>query len=46
MIDLSLGKLGQRLELHYALIDWSNAKPEVSLRRWHGVQAISEEVIA
>jgi UDP-2,3-diacylglucosamine pyrophosphatase LpxH len=47
MVDLGLGRLGQRLELHYAAIEWTHSGPPlVSLRRWHGQRAESEEVIA
>jgi UDP-2,3-diacylglucosamine pyrophosphatase LpxH len=46
MVDLGLGRLGQRLELHYAFIEWGDGPPRVSLRRWHGQKPESEEVIA
>lgn len=46
MVDLNLGRLGQRLELHYGLIEWAECGPSVSLHRWHGAQPESEEVIA
>ncbi|MDP3503971.1 MAG: hypothetical protein Q8S33_26775 [Myxococcales bacterium] len=46
MVDLGLGRLGQRLELHYAFIEWGEGPPRVSLRRWHGRKPESEEVIA
>ena len=37
---------GQRLELHYATVDWSDGPAQASLHRWHGVRAESEEVIS
>ncbi|MEW6435163.1 MAG: hypothetical protein AB1730_26990 [Myxococcota bacterium] len=46
MVDLGLGRLGQRLELHYGAIEWLPDGPRASLHRWHGVRAESEEVIA
>jgi hypothetical protein len=46
MVDLGLGRLGQRLELHYGEIEWLDDGPHASLHRWHGVRAESEEVIA
>ncbi len=46
MVDLNLGRLGQRLELHYGYIEWSDGAPQVSLHRWHGRTPESEEVIA
>lgn len=46
MVDLGLGRLGQRLELHYGAVEWSEGEPSASLHRWHGQRAESEEVIA
>jgi UDP-2,3-diacylglucosamine pyrophosphatase LpxH len=46
MVDLGLGRLGQRVELHYAEIDWEADGPRVSLHRFHGRQAETEEVIS
>jgi len=46
MVDLNLGRLGQRLEMHYGFIEWSADGPHASLHRWHGKTPESEEVIA
>ena len=46
MVDLNLGRLGQRLEIHYGWIEWTASGPHASLHRWHGKTPESEEVIA
>ncbi len=46
MVDLNLGRLGQRLELHYGFVEWGEHGPVATLHRWHGKQPVSEEVIA
>jgi UDP-2,3-diacylglucosamine pyrophosphatase LpxH len=46
MVDLSFGRLGQHLELHYGLVEWHDDGPRASLHRWHGTRGESEEVIA
>jgi UDP-2,3-diacylglucosamine pyrophosphatase LpxH len=46
MVDLGLGRLGQRLELHYGAVEWQGDEPSVSLHRWHGQPAESEEIIS
>lgn len=46
MVELGLGRLGQRLELHYGSVEWQPHGPQVALHRWHGQLAQSEEVFA
>lgn len=46
MVDLNLGRLGQRLEMHYGQVEWADDGLRASLHRWHGHLEESEEVIA
>jgi len=46
MVDLGLGRLGQHIELHYGLAEWTGNALRASLHRWHGQRPESEEIIS